>query len=101
MQHLCELTDQMVTIMPNDDAFGAFLTNYKPLVEDTAFLEKYLIDMGIKSPGIEKHTSHESQIYLEALERHFNRLSNFLISGQDSVVNLVFGNVGVFINYTN
>jgi hypothetical protein len=93
MQHLRDLTSRMVTIMPADDAFGAFLRNYKPLVEDTAFLEKYLIDMGIKSPGVEKYTSQESQIYVEALERHFDRLSNFLISGQDSMVNLVFGNV--------
>jgi hypothetical protein len=79
--------------MSFEDAFGAFLRNYKPLVEDTAFLEKYLIDMGIKSSGVEKYTNHESQIYVEALERHFNRLSNFLNSGQESVVNLVFGNV--------
>jgi hypothetical protein len=93
MQHLRDLTNQTVTMMPADDAFGAFLRNYQPLVEDAAFLEKYLIDMGIKSPGVEKYTSHESQIYVEALERHFNRLNNFLISGQESMVNLVFGNV--------
>jgi len=79
--------------MANDDAFGAFLRNYKPRVENTAFLEKYLIDMGIKSSGVEKFTSHEAQIYVEALERHFNRLRNFLDGGQNSVVNLVFGNV--------
>lgn len=93
MQHLHDLTNQTVTIMPADDPFGAFLRNYKPFVEETAFLEKYLIDIGIKTHGVEKYTSHESQIYLEALDRHFNRLNNFLISEQDSMVNLVFGNV--------
>jgi hypothetical protein len=79
--------------MVHDDAFGAFLRSYTPAIEETAFLEKYLIDMGIKSAGVEKSTGSESQVYLEALERHFSRLDAFLSSGQDSVVNLVFGNV--------
>ena len=79
--------------MVPEDAFGAFLRSYKPTIEDSAFLERYLIDMGIKSSGVEKFISKESQIYLEALERHFNRLDAFLSSGQNSVVNLVFGNV--------
>lgn len=79
--------------MVRDDAFGAFLRSYKPVIEDSAFLEKYLIDMGIKSAGVEKSTSNESHVYLAALERHFDRLDKFLNSGQDSIVNLVFGNV--------
>ena len=49
--------------------------------------------MGIKSSGVEKFTSEESQIYVEALDRHFNRLDNFLTSDKESLVNLVFGNV--------
>ena len=79
--------------MTVDDAFGAFLRNYNPKIEDVAFLEKYLIEMGIKSSGVEKFTSRESQIYVEALDRHFNRLDNFLNGNQESLVNLVFGNV--------
>ena len=79
--------------MTVDDAFGAFLRNYNPKIEDVAFLEKYLIEMGIKSSGVEKFTSEESQIYVEALDRHFNRLDNFLTSDKESLVNLVFGNV--------
>lgn len=31
--------------------------------------------------------------YYESLERHFARLTDFLNSGEESVVNLVFGNV--------
>jgi hypothetical protein len=76
-----------------DDAFGAFLRNYNPKIEDTAFLEKYLIEMGIKSSGVDQFTNQESKFYVEALERHFNRLENFLNSANDSLVNLVFGNV--------
>lgn len=83
----------MAVQMVPDDAFGAFLRSYKPVIEDSSFLEKYLIEMGIKSPGAEKFPSEESQIYCQALERHFSRLEAFLNSGQDSVVNLVFGNV--------
>ena len=79
--------------MTVDDAFGAFLRNYNPKIEDVAFLEKYLIEMGIKSSGVEKFTNQESQIYVEALDRHFNRLDNFLNGNQESLVNLVFGNV--------
>lgn len=76
-----------------DDAFGAFLRNYRPKIESEAFLEKYLISIGIKSSVIDSVINQESEIYLEALERHFNRLSNFLNGGYDSLVNLVFGNV--------
>ena len=83
----------MVTLMTVDDAFGAFLRNYNPKIEDTAFLEKYLIEMGIKSSGIEKFLSQESGIYLDALDRHFSRLENFLNGEKDFLVNLVFGNV--------
>lgn len=78
---------------PVDDAFGAFLRNYRPKIESTAFLEKYLINIGVKSAGIDQVVNTESEIYVEALERHFNRLNGFLQSDSDSVVNLVFGNV--------
>ena len=54
----------MVRLMTVDDAFGAFLRNYSPKIEDTAFLEKYLIEMGIKSSGVEKFTNQESRIYV-------------------------------------
>ena len=76
-----------------DDAFGAFLRDYNPKIEDTAFLEKYLIEMGIKSAGVDQFTSQESKFYVEALKRHFDRLEDFLNSDKDSLVNLVFGNV--------
>jgi hypothetical protein len=76
-----------------DDAFGAFLRDYNPKIEDTAFLEKYLIEMGIKSAGVDQFTSQESKFYVGALKRHFDRLENFLNSDKDSLVNLVFGNV--------
>ena len=35
-----------------DDAFGAFLRDYNTKIEDTAFLEKYLIEMGIKGKTV-------------------------------------------------
>ena len=76
-----------------DDAFGAFLRNYHPKVENVSLLEKYLIELGIKSSGVEKFTSVEAKIYVEALDRHFSRLKNFLDSENESLVNLVFGNV--------
>jgi len=80
-------------LMMVDDAFGAFLRNYHPKVENVSLLEKYLIELGIKSSGVEKFTSVEAKIYVEALDRHFSRLKNFLDSENDSLVNLVFGNV--------
>lgn len=76
-----------------EDAFGAFLRNYQPKIENTAFLEKYLIEIGIKSSGIEKFKSEESLLYVQALDRHFNRLDKFLNGESESLVNLVFGNV--------
>ena len=79
--------------MTVDDSFGAFLRNYYPRIEDTPFLEKYLIEMGIKASSVEKYISQESQVYVEALDRHFNRFNNFLNGDKESIVNLVFGNV--------
>jgi hypothetical protein len=76
-----------------DDAFGAFLRNYNPKIEESAFLEKYLIEMGIKTSSVEKFINEESRIYVEALDRHFNRLEAFLNGTSESVVNLIFGNV--------
>jgi hypothetical protein len=83
----------MVTQMTADDAFGAFLRNYNPQIEETAFLEKYLIEMGIKSSGVEKFISKDAQMYIQALDRHFSRIDNFLDGDKESIVNLVFGNV--------
>ena len=77
----------------NNDAFGAFLRNYNPKVDDTNSLEIYLSELGIKTLGEATYASRESQFYVEALERHFARLNVFLEKDQDSVVNLVFGNV--------
>jgi len=82
-----------VEIVQADDAFGAFLRNYRPKVENVSHLEKYLIEIGAKSSGLTSVINEESQFYIEALDRHFNRLSEFLQSSGESLVNLVFGNV--------
>jgi len=82
-----------VEIVQADDAFGAFLRNYRPKVENVSHLEKYLIEIGAKSSGLASVINEESQFYIEALDRHFNRLSEFLQSSGESLVNLVFGNV--------
>jgi hypothetical protein len=76
-----------------DDAFGAFLRNYNPKPEVVSLLERYLVELGVKTSGVEKFTSKEAQIYVEALTRHFNRLEDFLNGEKESLVNLVFGNV--------
>lgn len=79
--------------MTAGDAFGAFLSDYKPRVEHTSYLDKYLMAIRIKPEGVESYSTQESKDYVDALERHFKRLENFLLSSQDSLVNLVFGNV--------
>ena len=79
--------------MTADDAFGAFLRNYRPKIEESASLEKYLVEIGVKSEGIDQFVSQEAKTYVEALNRHFIRLKDFLASGEESLVNLIFGNV--------
>ena len=79
--------------MTPDDAFGAFLRNYRPKIEESASLEKYLTGIGVKPSGIGESVSQEAQTYVEALNRHFNRLQDFLTSQEESLVNLIFGNV--------
>jgi hypothetical protein len=76
-----------------NDTFGAFLSNYIPSQETTNFLDKYLIQEGIKIESTNNSTVKGRESYVEALDRHFSRLKMFLDSGKDSVVNLVFGNV--------
>ena len=66
-----------------DEAFGAFLRNYRPKLEQSASLEKYLVSIGVKHPGIDGFVGQEAQTYVEALDRHFNRLKEFLGSNEE------------------
>ena len=79
--------------VPVNDAFGAFLSNYNHSQDNTNYLDKYLIQEGIKIESLNNSTAKGRENYVEALDRHFSRLKMFLDSGKKSVVNLVFGNV--------
>jgi hypothetical protein len=73
--------------------FGAFLRSYVPSVQEESFLDKYLIDMGIKHSSKHGDVWPGWEIYIEALERHFERLDTFLDGEDESIVNLIYGNV--------
>lgn len=73
--------------------FGAFLKNYVPTVQQESYLDKYLIDMGIINSSKSGDIRPGWEIYIEALDRHFERLDGFLKSEDESIVNLVYGNV--------
>lgn len=76
-----------------NDSFGAFLRNYNPNRETENFLDKYLIKEGIKDASLDNSVTNGWEDYVDALDRHFSRLINFLNSGKQSLVNLIFGNV--------
>jgi hypothetical protein len=80
-----------VTGKVKDKPFGAFLQNYVPTVQQESYLDKYLIDMGIKHSSKSGDIWPGWEIYIEALERHFERLGEFLKSEDESLVNLVYG----------
>ena len=77
----------------SDKPFSAFLENYVPSVQKESFLDKYLIEMGIKSSSNVGDVLPGWEIYVEALERHFHRLETFLAGEDEALVNLVYGNV--------
>ena len=93
MQLYKELDKIKLNKMQVNDSFGAFLRNYKPNKDINSFLDKYLIQEGFKHEGINSLAKKGNEVYLEALDRHFLRLSKFLDSENESIVNLVFGNV--------
>ena len=76
-----------------ENSWGAFVKIYKPSKLVSSSLEKYLISIGIKTDGSDNSVVKGREIYYENLERHFARLTDFLNSERESVVNLVFGNV--------
>ena len=82
-----------MTSKVKDKPFGAFLQNYVPKVQQESYLDKYLIDMGIRHSSKSGDIWPGWEIYIEALERHFERLGDFLKSEDESIVNLVYGNV--------
>ncbi len=77
----------------NNKPFSAFLQNYVPKVQKESFLDKYLIEMEIKRSSNIDDILPGWEIYVEALERHFDRLGGFLETEEESIVNLVYGNV--------
>lgn len=76
-----------------EDTFGAFLRNYQPSLHQTSFLEKYLMELGVTRSDDLSLKGKDSNVYLDSLDRHFSRLENFINGPQESLVNLVFGNV--------
>jgi len=82
-----------VVLKLTEQPFGAFLRSYVPTIQDESFLDRYLVDMGIKHSSKPGDVWPGWEIYVEALERHFHRLENFLEGEEDSVVNLIYGNV--------
>ena len=75
------------------DTWGAFVKKIKPNKLVSSSLEKYLVSIGVKRESSENTVVSGREAYYESLERHFARLTYFLNSGEESVVNLVFGNV--------
>ena len=74
-----------------EKSWGAFVTDFVNDKSSLTSLDKYLILMEIKSAANTVLKGRES--YLNCLDRHFDRLNKFLDNEDQSVVNLVFGNV--------
>jgi hypothetical protein len=76
-----------------ENTWGAFVNRYKPNNLVSSSLEKYLVSMGVKRDSAESTVIKGREVYYESLKRHFARLTEFLNSEEESLVNLVFGNV--------
>jgi len=76
-----------------ENTWGAFVKSYKPNKLVSSSLEKYLVSILVKTDSSDSSVVKGREVYYENLERHFARLADFLTSEEESVVNLVFGNV--------
>ena len=76
-----------------ENTWGAFVKSYKPNKLVSSSLEKYLVSILVKTDNSDSSVVKGREVYYENLERHFARLTDFLNSEEESVVNLVFGNV--------
>jgi len=76
-----------------ENTWGAFVKSYKPNKLVSSSLEKYLVSILVKTDSSDSSVVKGREVYYENLERHFARLTDFLNSEEESVVNLVFGNV--------
>jgi len=76
-----------------ENTWGAFVKRYKPNKSVSSSLEKYLVSILVKTDNSDSSVVKGREVYYENLERHFARLTDFLNGEEESVVNLVFGNV--------
>jgi len=79
--------------MTTNQSWGAVLRTHSSIQTSKNFLDQYLILQKIKKDTVEDLVVDGYEDYVNALERHFSRLDNFLHDPNNSIVNLVFGNV--------
>jgi len=79
--------------MTGRDSWGAVLRTHSSSQMSRSFLDQYLVLQKIKKDSTEDIVINSQEDYVDALDRHFTRLDNFLQNSNESIVNLVFGNV--------
>ena len=79
--------------MTTSDSWGAVLRTHSSIQISRSFLDQYLVLQKIKKDSTEDKVISGYEDYVDALGRHFSRLDNFLQDPNESIVNLVFGNV--------
>lgn len=79
--------------MTDRDSWGAVLRTHNSSQMSRSFLDQYLVLQKIKKDSTEDIVINGQEDYVDALDRHFTRLDNFLQNSNESIVNLVFGNV--------
>lgn len=79
--------------MTTRDSWGAVLRTHSSSQISRSFLDQYLVLQKIKKDSTEDKVTNGHEDYVAALVRHFSRLNKFLQDPNESVVNLVFGNV--------
>jgi hypothetical protein len=79
--------------MTTRNTWGAVLRTHSSSQTSRSFLDQYLVLQKIKKDSTEDKVTNGHEDYVAALVRHFNRLDNFLQDPNESIVNLVFGNV--------
>jgi hypothetical protein len=79
--------------MTTRESWGAVLRTHSSIQISRSFLDQYLVLQKIKKDSTEDKVINGHEDYVAALGRHFSRLDNFLQDPNESIVNLVFGNV--------
>jgi hypothetical protein len=76
--------------MTGRDSWGAVLRTHSSSQMLRSFLDQYLVLQKIKKDSTEDIVINGQEDYVDALDRHFTRLDNFLQNSNESNINLYY-----------